>query len=81
MKTTIDIYDSLLEEVRQQASREKTSVKALVEEGLRKLMADRKQKTDFRLRKTTFKGRGLQAHIADASWEQIREIAYKGRGG
>jgi len=81
MKTTIDIYDSLLEEVRQQASHEKTSVKALVEEGLRKLMADRKQKIDFRLRKATFKGSGLQAHLTDASWEQIREIAYKGRGG
>ena len=80
MKTTVHISDSLLEEVRQQAVREKTSLRALIEEGLRKVMAERKQKSAFRLRKATFKGHGLQTHMADASWEEIRDTAYKGRG-
>ena len=80
MKTTVHISDSLLEEVRQQAVREKTSLRALIEEGLRKIMAERKRKSAFRLRKATFKGHGLQTHMADASWEEIRDTAYKGRG-
>ena len=80
MKTTIEISNSLLEEVRTQASRERTTVRALVEEGLRRIMADRKRKPAFRLRKATFRGRGLQPHVAGVSWERIRDTAYEGRG-
>ena len=43
MKTTVDINDSLLEEVRRQANTEKTTVKALIEEGLRRILANRRQ--------------------------------------
>jgi hypothetical protein len=51
-----------------------------VEEGLRRVLAERKRARVFRLRKVTFKGKGLQPHVAGASWEQIRDTAYKGRG-
>jgi hypothetical protein len=40
----------------------------------------RKRKRVFRLRKATFKGKGLQREVAGASWERIRELAYQGRG-
>ena len=80
MKTTIDISDILLEEVRKQASLEGTTLRALVEEGLRKIVTERKQKSVFRLRKATFKGKGLQPQVSNASWEQIRDISYEGRG-
>jgi Bacterial antitoxin of type II TA system, VapB len=80
MKTTVEIPDSLLDEVRRVASREGRTVRALVEEGLRRVLAERKRTRVFRLRKATFKGKGLQPHVADASWEQIRDTAYKGRG-
>lgn len=62
------------------AAREGRTVRALVEEGLRRIVAERKQARVFRLRKATFKGKGLQPHVAGASWEQIRDTAYKGRG-
>jgi hypothetical protein len=81
MKTTVEIPDSLLEEVRKLVSREGTTVRALVEEGLRRIIADRKRASVFRLRKATFKGDGLQPHVAGASWERIRDMAYEGRGG
>ncbi len=81
MKTTVHIPDTVLEEARRIAALEHTTVKALVEEGLRRIIDDRKQKKTFRLRKATFKGNGLQADIAGASWEKIREISYEGRGG
>lgn len=81
MKTTIQIPDSLFEETRKLAAKERTTLKALVEEGLRLIIAKHKQGRVFRLRKATFKGAGLQQHLAGASWEQIREKIYEGRGG
>ena len=81
MKTTVYIPDTLLEEAREIARRERTTIKALIEEGLRRTIDNRKQKSAFRLRKTTFKGNGLHPDAAGASWEKIREISYGGRGG
>ena len=81
MKTTVQIPDSLFEKARRLASREGTTLKALIEEGLRRIINDRERPATFRLRKATFKGDGLQPHVAGASWEQIREMSYEGRGG
>lgn len=81
MKTTVEIPDSLLEEARKVASREGTTVRALVEEGLRRILGERKRASAFRLRKVTFKGEGLQPNLLGASWERIRDTAYEGRGG
>ncbi|MBP1689006.1 MAG: uncharacterized protein H6Q33_5149 [Deltaproteobacteria bacterium] len=63
------------------AQRERTTLRALVEQGLRRVIAERKRRGGFRLRKATFKGRGVQPHLAGASWDQIRELSYEGRGG
>lgn len=81
MKTTIEISNSLLEEARQLAAKEGTTVRALVEQGLRRVVSERKSRGAFKLRKTTFKGRGLQAEFDGANWEKIRDAAYEGRGG
>ncbi len=81
MKTTIEIPNSLLEEARKLASQEGTTVRALVETGLRRVLTDRKKRGKFKLRNVSFKGDGLQPGVADASWERIREMAYEGRGG
>jgi len=81
MKTTVRISDSLVAEARELASREGTTLKALVEEGLRRIITERKRKSSFRLRKVTFNGEGLQTDLVEASWEQIRELTYEGRGG
>ena len=80
MKTTIEIQNSLLrgEETRGQ---EGTTVRAYVEQGLRRIVAERKSSGLFRLRKATFKGKGLQPGVRDATWERIRETIYQGRGG
>lgn len=81
VKTTVQIPDSLFEEARQLAHRERTTLKALVEEGLRWVVSERGRRNRFRLRKATFRGQGLQPHLAGASWEQVRELSYEGRGG
>ena len=60
MKTIIEISDSLLEEAKRLAAREGTTVRAYVEQGLRRIVAERKSRGLFKLRKATFKGKGLQ---------------------
>jgi predicted nucleic acid-binding protein len=45
---------------RRVAERDGTTVKALVEAGLRRVIDDREQRGKFRLRRASFKGRGLQ---------------------
>lgn len=81
MKTTIDIADALLNEARKVARREKTTLKNLVEEGLRKVLERRRSGEPFRLRQASFRGRGLQPEFRDASWQRIRGEIYEGRGG
>jgi hypothetical protein len=79
MKTTLDIADPLLREAKHVAAREGTTLRALVEQGLRRVVAEKKQKRAFRLRKASFKGRGLRPELADAGWDRIRDLAYEGR--
>jgi len=76
MKTTIDISDPLLEAAKKAAAREGTTLRALVELGLRQVLEARKRGGAFRLRKATFRGQGLQPEAKELSWEQLRELAY-----
>ncbi len=81
MKTTVEISDPLAEEARLVARREKTTLRALIEAGLRHVLRDRRRRARFRLRDASFRGRGLQPEYRDGDWQQIREAAYEGRGG
>lgn len=81
MKTTVEISDSLLEEARKLAAKDGTTVRAFVEQGLRRIVAERKSRGVFKLRKASFGGNGLQPGAAGATWEQIRDVIYEGRGG
>lgn len=80
MKTTIEISDPLLREARELAAREGITFRTLVERGLRRVIAERKPDTPFKLRRASFKGRGLQADLRNASWDKLRDLAYEGRG-
>ncbi len=80
MKTTVEISDALLAEAKRVAMRERTTIRTLIEQGLRQAIAQRKQHGQFRLRKASFKGRGLGA-AARGGWAQVRNLAYEGRGG
>lgn len=80
MKTTLDIADPLLREARKLAAREGTTLRALVERGLRQVVAEKMRSKTFRLRKASFKGEGLRPELRDAEWERLRDLAYEGRG-
>jgi len=74
MKTTIEIADALLLEARGVAAHEKTTVRALVEDGLRMALAERQQKRKpFKLKLVTEGGSGLAPGIPE---ELPRHLAY-----
>lgn len=81
MKTTVEISDALLDDARAVAARDRTTVRALIEDGLRRVLAERRRtRQAFTLRRAAFKGKGLQPHVADGSWERLRDLTYEGRG-
>ena len=81
VKTTIEISDPLLRQARRLAAREGVTLRALVERGLHRVMAETKREAPFKLRRASFKGEGLEAGLREASWEKLRDLAYEGRGG
>jgi hypothetical protein len=84
MKTTLDLSAPLLEEAKALAARERTTLRALVEEGLRAVLARKRSSRAYRLRDASFKGgRGLHPDFAArGGWAKLREAAYdEGRGG
>jgi hypothetical protein len=60
MKTTVEISDPLLDEAKTVAAREETTVRALIEEGLRRVLAERSKRKTFKLRMVTFRGKGIR---------------------
>lgn len=81
MKTTLDISDPLLRQARKVASREGTTLRALVEEGLRQVVADKSQPHQFKLRDASYGKGGIRPELKDANWDRILELTYEGRGG
>ena len=77
MKTTIEIADPLLEEAKAVAQRERTTLRALIEEGLRVVLAGKTSTKPFKLRDARFKGgQGLSPEFAEGGWERIRDEIY-----
>lgn len=81
MKTTFDISDALLAEAKRIAARERTTLRALVEQGLRQIVAEKKRPPgQFKLRKASVARGWLRPEIENAGWRRILELAYEGRG-
>jgi hypothetical protein len=77
MKITIDIPEPLLRDAHKLAARKGTTLRALVEQGLRQVLEDRHRARTCRLRKVSFKGRGLRPELRNATGEQLRALAYE----
>jgi hypothetical protein len=81
MKTTIDIADSLFEQARKAAAKDKTTFKAVVEASLRQYLARHSRpQARFKLKDGSFRGQGLQAGLREGDWRQVRAMIYEGRG-
>jgi hypothetical protein len=78
MKTTIEISDAILERARAVAAREGTTLRALVEDGLRQVLRNRRA-SKFQLRDASVGGNGLTPEFQSTSWERLREAIYEDR--
>ena len=76
MKTTIDISEALLERAREHARRESRPLREIVEEALQQRLDAAPTQEPFRLRRHTFRGRGLQQGVPEGDWDRIRELIY-----
>ncbi|MGH7059906.1 MAG: hypothetical protein ACREFH_05930 [Stellaceae bacterium] len=59
---------------------EDITLRTLVERGLHRVIAETEQSAPFKLRCTSFNGKGLQAHLREPTWDALRDLVYKDRG-
>ncbi|MGE3282764.1 MAG: hypothetical protein AB7H90_19860 [Alphaproteobacteria bacterium] len=55
-------------------------LRALIERGLQRVVAELSDGAPFKLRRASFRGEGLQTEFRNASWEKLRDAAYEDRG-
>ena len=80
VKTTVEISDALLNEAKRVASRESSTLRELIEEGLRRSIDQRRTRKGFHLRRASYRGKGLQPGVS-SEWDRLRDVVYEGRGG
>jgi Bacterial antitoxin of type II TA system, VapB len=76
MKTTVNLSDELLREAQEFARRERTTLRELIETGLRAVVAQGAVGSPFTLADASVGGRGVQPTFRGASWQQIRDTIY-----
>ncbi|HEX9033550.1 MAG TPA: type II toxin-antitoxin system VapB family antitoxin [Streptosporangiaceae bacterium] len=79
MKTTVELPDELLREAQRIAKEESTTLRSLVEEGLRAVITRHRSGSAFVLRDASVSGHGLRPEAKTASWSDLREIIYGDR--
>ena len=82
MKTTIDIADALFERAKVLAERDNTTLRALVEEGLRSVFEGRAgNHVPFKLLDSSVPGNGLRSGIDLNNRDLMIALIYEARGG
>ena len=80
MKTTIELPDDLLERSKAVARHENSTLKALIEEGLRLALRARSRPRAAQFLAQPFQGDGLTPEFVSAGWEKIRDEIHRDRG-
>lgn len=76
MKTTVNLPDELLREAQELARRDGTTLKQLIETGLRSVVKQRSGELQFTLADASVDGRGVRPEFRGAGWEQLRDTIY-----
>jgi hypothetical protein len=79
-KTTVELSDGLLREAKRVALKDRTTVKALIEQGLRLVVKERSRRGGFTLRRASFAGDGLVSGRSLQDWSAVRDQIYAERG-
>ncbi|MCH8307227.1 MAG: type II toxin-antitoxin system VapB family antitoxin [Proteobacteria bacterium] len=80
MKTTVDISDELLKKAKRLAAKRRTTLRAIIEQGLRNTIKEQQRGAKYVLPDMSIDGKGLQAEFKNKAWSDIRDAAYEGRG-
>ena len=81
MKTTIELPDDLLQQAKTEARRRGTTLRRLLEAGLRHVLASKDPASTFRLPDhRDGKGGGFVAGVDPHDWSRVRDIIYAARG-
>ncbi len=80
MKTTIELPDDILDRAKAVARRENSTLRALIEEGLRLALRARSRKRAAPFVVQAFQGDGLTPEFAGAGWDKVRDEIYRDRG-
>ena len=73
MKTTIELSDALLKAAKRGARTRGITLRALIEEGLRRVLRDT-ERPAFRLRRASFNGTGRDPN--SNAWDAVRDLIY-----
>jgi len=79
MKTTVDLPEALVREAQDVARTEGTTLRNLVEDGLRVVLERRRARARFRLPDASVDGNGLRPEFRDAGWDELRAAIYGDR--
>ena len=77
MKTTIELPDELIQQVRVIARREGTSMRQIMQEGLQRALQARRAGSAPRLDFPVYGGSGLTEGFANADWTSLRDEIYR----
>ena len=79
MKTRIDIHDELLARAKRHAKATGRPLRAVVEEGLRHVLAKDESADPYRVRDLSVGAPGGQDPLESYSWPDLREMIYEDR--
>ena len=81
MRTTIDLSEAVFQQAKRCAQRRQTTLRDIIEEGLRLVMDREDAVQKYRLKDLSYGSGGTVPGIEMGDWERIRDILYTGRGG
>ena len=79
MKTTLDIQDALLLRAKESARKQGRSLRSIVEEGLRQVLASGTQRNRYKLPDCSAGNRSAPDPLEKYSWQELRELIYEDR--
>ena len=80
MKTTIELRDELLDQLRRVARQEGSTLRQLVEEGLQRCLKARRTAAHRELDFPSYGGSGLTPEFQGAPWSRLRDEIYREQG-
>ncbi len=79
MKTTIDIQDALFERAKRHAKRVRRPLRAIVEEGLRRVLSDRTARGAYKIPDASVGDPSATDPLEALSWPELRDEIYGAR--